>query len=192
MHYALERLAFWGVRVFSVATGGDLTDRTGRLVASVMGWKDEAFLAYLRDKTRRGMAGQVRRGLSAGGRAMLEEAEKSVGELESTLKASATKRGDLTVLPSVVEGYLKDLRGSLGRNPERARELLAKLLGPITLRRDGDRLLAEMRGNLPALLGMDESLYNRGAGGRTWRFLTDAYELPVGGPPSRRTSGGAT
>ncbi len=69
MHHALERLAFWGVRVFSVATGGDLTDRMGRLLASVMGWKDEAFLADLRDKTRRGMAGQVRRGLSAGGRA---------------------------------------------------------------------------------------------------------------------------
>ncbi len=49
MHQALERLAFWNVRVFSVGTSSDLTDRTGRLVASVMGWKDEAFLADLRD-----------------------------------------------------------------------------------------------------------------------------------------------
>ncbi len=33
------------------------------------------------------------------------------------------------------------------------------------LRRDGDKLVAEMRGNLPALLGMDDqSLYNVGAG----------------------------
>jgi DNA invertase Pin-like site-specific DNA recombinase len=69
MHQALERLTFWNVRVFSVATGSDLTDRTGRLVASVMGWKDEAFLADLRDKTRRGMQGQLLRGLSTGGRA---------------------------------------------------------------------------------------------------------------------------
>jgi len=69
MHQALERLAFWNVRVFSVGTGSDLTDRTGRLVASVMGWKDEAFLADLRDKTRRGMQGQLLRGFSTGGRA---------------------------------------------------------------------------------------------------------------------------
>jgi site-specific DNA recombinase len=69
MHNALERFAFWGIRVFSVVTGTDLTDRTGRLVASVMGWKDEAFLADLRDKVRRGMLGQVHRGLSIGGRA---------------------------------------------------------------------------------------------------------------------------
>lgn len=52
-----------------MATASDLTDRTGRLVASVMGWKDEAFLADLRDKTRRGMQGQFSRGLSTGGRA---------------------------------------------------------------------------------------------------------------------------
>jgi site-specific DNA recombinase len=69
MHQALERLTFWNVRVFSVATGSDMTCRTGRLVASVMGWKDEAFLADLRDKTRRGMQGQLSRGLSTGGRA---------------------------------------------------------------------------------------------------------------------------
>ena len=33
------------------------------------GWKDEAFLEDLRDKTRRGMVGQVSRAFSAGGRA---------------------------------------------------------------------------------------------------------------------------
>ncbi len=64
-------------------------------------------------------------------------------------------------------GYLKDLRGSLNRNPEGARELLAKLLGPITLRREGDKLVAELKGNLHALLEMDrgEALYNCGAAG---------------------------
>ncbi len=40
-------------------------------------------------------------------RTMLEEAEKRVGEVESTLKASAAKRGEVAVLPSVVEGYLE-------------------------------------------------------------------------------------
>ncbi len=95
---------------------------------------------------------------------MLEEAEQRITHLEPALKTPIVKHNALAILPSVVEGYLKDLRGSLGRNPERARELLAKLLGPITLRRDGDRLVAEMKGNLPALLEMDvEPLYNRGS-----------------------------
>ena len=68
MHAALEKLRFWGIKVFSLATGTDLTDRAGRLIATVMGWKDEAYLEDLRDKTRRGLSGQVRRGFSAGGR----------------------------------------------------------------------------------------------------------------------------
>ena len=42
--------------------------------------------------------------------------------------------------------------------------LLAKLVGHITLRRDGDRLVAKLRGNLPGLLEMDEGLDNSGAG----------------------------
>ncbi len=121
--------------------------------------KAQAELENIKTAIRRGI-------LTPTTRAMLEEAEKHVGELEAALKVSATKRGDVAVLPSVVERYLKDLRGSLGRDPEHARELLAKLLGPITLRRVGEKLVAEMRGNLPALLGMDEPLYNRGAGGR--------------------------
>ncbi len=68
MYHALDRLRFWGIRVIVGNTGADLTDRTGRLVASVMGWKDEAFLEDLRDKTRRGMSGQIARGFGVGGR----------------------------------------------------------------------------------------------------------------------------
>jgi site-specific DNA recombinase len=69
MHAALKRLAFWGIRVIAVTTGTNLTDRTGKVLASIMGLKDELFLQDLKDKTRRGMMGQVRRGLSVGGRA---------------------------------------------------------------------------------------------------------------------------
>ncbi|HEV2438842.1 MAG TPA: recombinase family protein [bacterium] len=68
MHDALKRLRFWGVHVFAVTAGTELTTKTGRLLASVMGWKDEAYLEDLREKTHRGLAGQARRGLSAGGR----------------------------------------------------------------------------------------------------------------------------
>ena len=68
MHAALKRLRFLGIRVFSVETGADLTDKSGRLIASVKGLMDEAYLDSLREKTRRGMLGQVRRGMSPGGR----------------------------------------------------------------------------------------------------------------------------
>lgn len=85
MHHALKRLRFWGIRVIAVSTGADLTDRMGRLLASVMGWKDEAFLDDLRDKTRRGMAGQVRRGLSAGGRAYGYRSEPMYNEQHQTV-----------------------------------------------------------------------------------------------------------
>ena len=61
----------------------------------------------------------------------------------------------VSVLPSMVKKYLGELRITLNRNPEQARELLAKLLGPIALRREGDRLVAELKGNLPILLEMD-------------------------------------
>ncbi|MCL6554247.1 MAG: recombinase family protein, partial [Firmicutes bacterium] len=69
MYQALKRLRYWGVRVFSVSTGADLTDRTGKIVAALVGLKDELFIEDLRDKTRRGMLGQISRGYSAGGRA---------------------------------------------------------------------------------------------------------------------------
>jgi len=45
---------------------------------------------------------------------MLEAAERRVAELEATLQAPATK-SKIAVLPSVVEMYLNDLKGSLGR-----------------------------------------------------------------------------
>jgi hypothetical protein len=94
---------------------------------------------------------------------MLEAAQQRVAELEAALQVPPVKN-KIAVLPSVVERYLNDLKGSLGRDTERARSLLAKLVGRITLRRDGDRLVAELQGNLPALLELDDELYNRGAG----------------------------
>lgn len=68
-HRALRRLRFHDVKVFSVAMGSDLTDRSGRVLATVMGLKDETYLDDLREKTHRGLQGQVLRGYSAGGRA---------------------------------------------------------------------------------------------------------------------------
>ena len=44
-HHALKRLRFHGIKVFSVSTGADLTDRAGRMLATVMGLKDDAPIA---------------------------------------------------------------------------------------------------------------------------------------------------
>ncbi len=69
MHFALKRLRYWGVKVFSVANGTDITDETGNLVATITGLKDSMFVEDLRKKTRRGMLGRVTQGFSVGGRA---------------------------------------------------------------------------------------------------------------------------
>ncbi len=49
MHTALRKLTFGGIKVFSVTTGADLTDKAGKLIATILGWKDEAYLDDLRD-----------------------------------------------------------------------------------------------------------------------------------------------
>ncbi len=76
MHAALRRLRFWGVRVYSVETGADLTGKTGNIVATVMGLRDETFLDALREKTHRGQMGQVMRGYSGGARAFGYRSER--------------------------------------------------------------------------------------------------------------------
>ncbi|HEX2713776.1 MAG TPA: recombinase family protein [Candidatus Acidoferrales bacterium] len=136
MHHALKRLRFWGVRVIAVTTGTDLTDRAGRLVASVMGWKDEAFLEDLRDKTRRGMAGQVRRGLSAGGRAygyrsepVYDEGHQIVGyrRVVSPQEASVVKRifelYDAGYSPKTIV-HMLNVEGVTPPRPSRGRRLM--------------------------------------------------------------------
>jgi len=71
---------------------------------------------------------------------------------------------------------IRDLRGLLGRDTDHTRSLLAKLIGHVTLRRNGERLVAELRGNLPALLELDEALDNSGAG-RGIRFEPQSWPL---------------
>jgi len=64
----------------------------------------------------------------------------------------------------MVEATSRTCGDHSGRDPEGARELLARLLRPITLRRDGDKVVAEMKGNLPALLETNGgTLYNPGS-----------------------------
>jgi site-specific DNA recombinase len=97
MHYALARLRFWRIKVYPVSTGTDLTDKAGNLIASVTAWKDSIYLQDLADKTRRGLAGQIRRGFSGGGRPygyrsepVFDESGKTVGHRRVVDHAEAT------------------------------------------------------------------------------------------------------
>jgi len=53
-------------------------------------------------------------------------------------------------LPSVVGGYLRELKATMNSDVERARLLLVKLIGPVMLRGEGARLVAEVQGNSEA------------------------------------------
>ena len=109
---------------------------------------------------------------------MLESAERRVVELEAPLQAPAVTN-KIAVLPSLVELYLTDLKGSLGRDTERARSLLAKLIGQVTLRRNGQRLVSELQGNLSGLLELDnQPLYKGGSGGPI--LIVSAVPAPRG------------
>ncbi len=56
------------------------------------------------------------------------------------------RRAKVVALPHVVATHLDDFRGTLGKDTDRARGLLAKLIGHIMLRRRDDRLVAEVAG----------------------------------------------
>lgn len=95
---------------------------------------------------------------------MLEEWEGRVDRLEAALAVTTKARGNVTLHPATIEGYLRDLRGTLGRDTDHARMLLQRLVGRITLRRKANRLVAEIGGNLPGLLDLED--YGKsGAGG---------------------------
>ena len=103
MHSTLAGLRYWGVRVIAVTTGTDLTDRTGAILATVVGLKDEMFLQDLpgtpsgaRLVARRRSRGQPRRSVSAkvpqaGTRcSQLSSTSSSIFVLSAATSASAT------------------------------------------------------------------------------------------------------
>lgn len=77
-------------------------------------------------------------------------------------KGGAENEGYMRILPSVIETYLRDLRAVLGRDTERARNLLQRLLGDVVLRADQYGLIAEIRGNLNAAVDVDSDGAGRG------------------------------
>jgi hypothetical protein len=67
-------------------------------------------------------------------------------------------------LPSAVTRHLTDLTATLGRDNDRARMALSRLVDQVVQQRHGDRLMAEVTGNLKSLLDLDESFGEDGAG----------------------------
>ncbi len=95
---------------------------------------------------------------------MLEEWEGRVDRLEAALAVTTKARGNVTLHPATIESYLRDLRGTLGRDTDHAGMFLQRLVGKITLRCKANRLVAEIGGNLPGPLDLED--YGKsGAGG---------------------------
>ncbi len=67
-------------------------------------------------------------------------------------------------LAGVIAMYLSDLQRTMTTDIAYARTLLEKLVGKITLRRDGSDLVAEVRGNLVEILGAETVCGFYGAG----------------------------
>lgn len=105
----------------------------------------------------------IRQGVvTATTREMLEEAEARVSTLEANVRTQSKPK--VVSLSSAVTRHMTDLKATLGRDNDRARKALSKLVSQVVLRRHGDRLMAEVQGNLKALLDLDESFGNDGAG----------------------------
>lgn len=124
--------------------------------------KREAELAQAR-KEQENIEAAIRQGIiTPTTKRMLLETEARIAHLEAALRAEPNRK--VAFLPSAVEMCLRDLRGTLGTDPDYARGLLAKLIDSITLRKEGARLFADVRGNITGLLGLDAEYDNRGAG----------------------------
>ena len=60
-----------------------------------------------------------------------------VASLEVRLEDVPAAAPRLVRLPSVIEDYLRQFKETMNKDQERTRALLAKLIGPVTLRRNG-------------------------------------------------------
>jgi len=98
----------------------------------------------------------IRQGLiTSATKAMLEEAEASVTRLEAALHASESKVGDVAALSRRIGEYLNSLHQVMGKDSARARTILQRLIGEVTLKPNQKGLEAILRGNLSGILDLD-------------------------------------
>jgi hypothetical protein len=110
-------------------------------------------IAYLTDRVNKALAIT---------KEMLLECSEKVAALDAELKVP-TSQPKVVALSTTVMKHLAVLRVAFGRDNERARSALRKLVSQVVLRRHGDRLMAEVTGNLKSLLDLD-AVENDGAG----------------------------
>lgn len=118
----------------------------------------------------------IRQGLvTATTKAMLQEAEARVAHAEAAVREPDLRVPTANAVPGLVRKYLDDLHGLIGREPDRARTILQKLVGEVTLQPTDEGLDAVVRGNIPGILNLDKWYCTTGAG---------SPFLPLATPPS--------
>jgi len=157
----LERVVLGAIldQVFSPETLAFLNRKVNEALAAAtipaddLRKKRQAELAHAR-KEQENIEAAIRQGIiTPTTKRMLLETEARIAHLGAALRPEPNRK--VLFLPSAVEMCLRDLRGTLGTDPDYARGLLAKLIDSITLRKEGDRLFADVRGNITGLLGLD-------------------------------------
>jgi hypothetical protein len=86
---------------------------------------------------------------------MLEEAEGKVTRLEAAFHTTHSRAESVADLPHRIGEYLGRLHGVMGKDPARARTILQKLIGEVTLKPNQEGLEAILRGNIPGILDLD-------------------------------------
>lgn len=92
----------------------------------------------------------------------LEQTDAEIARLRAEMEAAPKPAAVIRTLPGLVERYARNLRAVLGRDVDRARELLRALLGSIVLVPEGKTVYAEVRGNLEPVLEDVSSNWCRG------------------------------
>ena len=93
---------------------------------------------------------------------VLEETEGRIQRLHAKMQMDPKGKVAFRALPGLVERYVRDLRSVLGRDTERARTMLVRLLREVVVRPDGDGLVAELQGNVTAAAGFETTGAGRG------------------------------
>ena len=73
---------------------------------------------------------------------------------------------NISVLPRLVEGYLRNLREFMGKDPAQARSILRKLVGEVTLKPNSKGLMALVQGNLAGILDLSPEVCDTIGAGR--------------------------
>lgn len=64
----IRRFKFWQIRLIGISDGFDSTHKSAKMLSAINGIKNDQFIDDLKEKTHRGLRGQLERGFSTGAR----------------------------------------------------------------------------------------------------------------------------